>query len=135
MHAEGGPLTAGEQVGPFRIVGFLGEGGLGFVYRAVSDDGDEVALKVLKPEWADDTTVIQRFEREARVARTINHPHVVPVLASGDIGGIPYLAQRFVGGGTLAQRIEQAGRLDPVSTVVICQQVAAGLDEIGRAHV
>jgi serine/threonine-protein kinase len=130
-----GPLQIGQQVGPYQVAAMIGVGGVGFVYRAVAADGTDVALKVVKPEFADDATFLRRFSREARIAQGIQHDHVVPVLALGDIDGVPYMAQKFIGGGTLAQRIEREGHLDAVTTVVICQQVASGLDALHQGGI
>ncbi len=129
------PLRAGEQVGPYTVVEPLGAGGVGDVYRATDPDGVEVALKMVKAEFADDATFLRRFEREARIAQQIRHDHVVPVLSTGEVHGVPYMAQKLVAGGTLAQRIEREGRLDVISTVVICQQVAKGLDALHEAGI
>jgi len=131
----GGPLQIGQQVGPYQVVGVVGAGGVGFVYRAVDADGAAVALKVVKPELADDVTFLRRFSREARIAQGIQHDHVVPVLGVGEVDGVPYMAQKFIGGGTLAQLIERQGRLDAATTVRICRQVASGLDALHRAGI
>jgi serine/threonine-protein kinase len=123
-------LQAGQQVGPYTIEGVLGVGGMGRVYRAKAGDGQPVALKVVKPDLARDTTFRKRFDREANIARRVAHPHLVPVLDSGELEGVPYLTQTFIAGGSLAERIERGGALDPDAAVRMCEQVAGALDAL-----
>jgi serine/threonine-protein kinase len=106
----------------------LGEGGMGRVYRATGPSGEEVALKVVKAELAKDEVFRRRFEREAGAAARVNHQNVVPVLDTGEFHGIPYLAQRFITGGSLEDRIKRETRLDLRVAVDLCTQVADGLD-------
>ena len=72
-----------------------------------------MALKVVKARLARDAMFRRRFEREASIAQRVIHAHVVPVLDSGEHDGIPYLVQRFIGGGSLAEKLERDG--DPGS--------------------
>ncbi len=102
------------------------------VYCALSPDGDRVALKVVKGDFADET-FRRRFDREARMAAKVQHRHVVPVLDAGERDGVPYLVQQFVAGGTLAERIKGEGRLGVDETVTLCGQIGAGLDAL-HAH-
>ena len=120
-------LDSGASVGPYRIDSLLGEGGMGHVYRAVGPDGREVALKLVKPELAEDAELRRRFGREARAASQVRDSHVVSVLAAGEHDGQPYLVQEFLCGGSLAQRIEAEGRLDTATAAAVCVDVAAGL--------
>src|SRR5579864_7152590 len=92
------------RVGDYVIKGLLGEGGMGTVYDAKGPDGVRVALKLVKEDYARDETFRRRFHREARIAATINHPNVVPVIATGEYEGIPYMAQRFIDGLSLEQK-------------------------------
>src|SRR3954449_12463304 len=87
----------------------IAHGGMGRVYRAAGPNGEEVALKLLKADLARDEVVRRRFDREARAAQRIVHGHVVPVLDVGEHQGTPYLAQAFVRGGTLADKIDREG--------------------------
>jgi len=123
----------GTRIGDWEIDRLLGEGGMGTVYRAIDDDGSRVALKLVKPDYARDETFRRRFYREARIAQTVKHPHVVPVLATGEHQGLPYMAQRFIEGLTLEQRIKRDGRLDLGSVVRICSDVAGGLEAMWAA--
>lgn len=125
-----GDLVAGDVVGPYRIESLLGAGGMGRVYLAVDHSGDSVALKVVRPDLARDDVFRRRFDRETRIARTIVHPHVVPVLDAGEHAGVPYLAQRFIAGGSLQDRLREEGRLAIQVTLRLASQVAAGLEAL-----
>jgi serine/threonine-protein kinase len=120
----------GDSVGPFRVESMIGEGGMGRVFLAVGPDGTEVALKVVKAELAKDDVFRRRFEREAGAAARVNHTNVVPVLATGEHDGVPYLAQQFITGGSLEDKIKRETRLDLRVTVDLCTQVADGLDAL-----
>jgi serine/threonine protein kinase len=124
---------AGQSVGRWRIEALIAEGGMGRVYRASSTDGQEVALKLVKSDLARDAVFRKRFEREADIAQRIEHPHVVPVLDSGEHDGIPYLAQRLIRGGSLDDRLEREGALDIDFSLRVCAQVASGLDALHAA--
>ena len=124
------PLV-GSTVGPYRIVDLLGLGGMGRVYRALDGDDQLVALKLVRGDLAQDGVFRKRFEREARIAQQVVHPHVVPVLATGEHDGVPYLAQRFIDGGSLEDRLRDEGRLAIAETLRIGAQVASGLAALG----
>src|SRR5262245_6046225 len=81
-------LAAGKRLGPYEIAGPLGGGGMGKVYRAVDTRlGREVAIKVLEPGDADAPGRRRRFDREARLASAVNHPHVLTVFDVGEWDG------------------------------------------------
>jgi serine/threonine-protein kinase len=103
---------------------------MGHVFKAIAPDGTEVAVKMVKADLAHDRIFRRRFAREARIARSLDNPHVVPVLDDGEHDGIPYLVQRFVVGGSLEQRLEGGARLSPDTAAKICADVAAGLDAL-----
>ncbi len=132
MAADAAPRV-GDTFGPYRIEGELGEGGMGFVFRATAGATGEVALKVAKPEMARDEIFRKRFDREARIASQVDHPHVVPVVDVGEQGGLPYMAQRFIRGGSLDEKIKDGGPLDLQTAVSICTAVATGLDALHAA--
>lgn len=123
-------LKPGQMLGGYRIESQLGVGGMGYVYRATAPDGEEVALKLVKSDLAQDTTFRKRFEREARIAQTVEHAHVVPVLDTGEYEGIPYLTQRLIRGGSLAERIEQEGKVGLQTALCVCREAADGLDAL-----
>src|SRR5688572_30700113 len=118
----------GETVGSYKIESVLGVGGMGHVYRGIGPDGEAVAVKLVKQNFADDPTFRKRFEREARIAQQVSHEHLVPVLDAGDHGGVPYLVQRYVGNGTLADRIEQGGPRPIDQIVEVVDNIAGALD-------
>jgi serine/threonine protein kinase len=122
--------SPGDTVGPYRIEGVLGVGGMGRVYRATGPDGQAVALKLVKSDLARDTVFRKRFDREARIAQSVLHPNLVPVLDTGEHGGIPYLTQRFIQGGSLAEQIEKLGQLEIETTMRVCGEVAGALDAL-----
>ncbi len=119
-----------EAVGPYRVISLIGEGGMGLVYRAVGPDGAAVAVKLVKGNLARDASFKKRFDREARMAASIQHPHVVSVVDTGEHDGVPYIVQRFVEGCSLEERIQDEGALDPATTVRICTEIIGALGAI-----
>jgi serine/threonine-protein kinase len=116
----------GDVIGRFVLAERLGEGGVGVVYRASdADDGGIVALKLLKAELSADAGFVNRFEREARIARTVQHRHLVPVVDAGQAGGVYYLAARFYPHGSLDDRLREGGPL-PVDRIL---RLAAGVGQ------
>src|SRR5881296_3235120 len=92
----------GTQVGAYRIEATLGQGGMGVVYRALDTKlNRRVAVKFLSNEIAD-ATARRRFQREAQMASSLNHPHILTVHDAGEWGGRQYLVTEWVDGGTLA---------------------------------
>jgi serine/threonine protein kinase len=123
-------LSPGEQIGEYRVESVLGSGATALVYRAVDGDGRAIALKLILPELAFDETFQRRFELEVSIARRVSHPNVVPVLDSGEFEGSPWLVQALVPGGSLVDRLKEAGTLPLESAVTMVEQVAAGLDAV-----
>src|SRR3954469_2953308 len=123
-------LQPGDTVGPYKIECRLGEGGMGLVYKAAGPDGQSVALKLVRGKLAADHVFRKRFDREAGAARRVSHRHVVPVLDTGEHEGIPWMAQQFIAGGTLQDKIEHHGPLDLESAVTLCLEVAKGLSAL-----
>lgn len=126
-------LRQGAAVGPYRIDCVLGEGGMGRVYKALGPSGEEVALKLFKAEFAENDVYRKRFHRESRTAARISHKHVVPVVDAGEHEGLPYMAQRYIRGGSLQDRIKRERQLGIDVAVRLCLQIAAGLDAIHDA--
>lgn len=113
--------------GRYRIVGLLGRGGMGEVYRA--DDlelGEPVALKFLPPEVTDGTT-LALFRREVKVARSIAHPNICRVYDIGEVEGQVFLSMEFIDGEDLASLLRRIGRLPPAKALQIARQLCAGL--------
>jgi serine/threonine protein kinase len=121
------PLSTGERLGRYEIVELLGEGSMGEVYRARDTRlGRDVAVKVLRPEFACEPERLGRFEREARAASALNHPNVVSLFDVGEHDGSPYLVTEVLEGETLRERLDR-GRLPPREALAVAIQVAAGL--------
>lgn len=119
--------TPGERFGPYDIIGPLGAGGMGLVFRARDTRlGREVALKTLPPESLDDPARLQRFEQEARAASALNHPNVLAVFDVGREGGTPFLVTELLAGETLRERIKQ-GPMPTRKVIELAMQVAHGL--------
>ncbi len=98
------PFTGapGDRLGPYRLVGELGRGGMGVVYLAEDERlRRRAALKVLSPVFASSDVLRRRFEREAAVASRIDHPGICTVFEAGEHGGIPFIAMRYLEGETL----------------------------------
>src|ERR1019366_8466147 len=94
-------VNAGTTIGPYRIESILGKGGMGVVYRAFDTNLNRpVAVKFLFDGLAD-AAARRRFQREAQMASSLNHPHILTVHAVGDFEGRQYLVTEFVDGGTL----------------------------------
>src|SRR6201991_2676263 len=131
--------VATDTFGHYELRGLLGRGGMGQVFRAYDTSTDRiVALKVLPAHLADDAEFQQRFRREARIAASLNDPHMVPIHSYGEIDGRLYVDMRLIEGRDLAQYIaENGGRLSPERAVAVIEQVAAALDsahEVGLIH-
>ena len=127
MSGDADDPLLGRDVGPYRIEALLGVGGMGRVYKASDAGGTAVALKLVRGDLAADSVFRQRFEREARIAQQVVNPHVVPVLDTGEHEGVPYLAQRYIEGGSLAERLSREGRLTLEDALTVGAQVASGL--------
>src|SRR6267378_3926764 len=94
-------LAAGAQLGLYRIEAVIGAGGMGVVYRALDTKLNRpVAIKLLSDELAD-AAARRRFQREAQLASSLNHPHILTVYDAGEFEGRQYLVTEFVDGGTL----------------------------------
>src|SRR5450631_1088621 len=96
-----GALAPATMIGVYRVEAPLGEGGMGTVYRATDTKLNRpVAIKLLSDEFAD-VAARQRFQREAQLASSLNHPHILTVYDAGEYNGRQYLVTEFVDGGTL----------------------------------
>src|SRR5512145_2058358 len=104
-------LSAGARIGVYEILGPLGAGGMGEVYRARDPRlGREVAVKVLPSSFSADAKQLHRFEQEARAAGMLNHPNVLAIYDVGTHEGSPYLVSELLEGDTLRARLS-AGAL------------------------
>ncbi|MCI0456477.1 MAG: protein kinase [Gemmataceae bacterium] len=129
--AEGPPQT----IGRYEIRGVLGIGSFGTVYRAVDPDlNREVALKVLRPERASDSAVVEQFLREGRAAALCDHPHIVPIYDIGRDGPHLFIVSKYIEGPSLAERVSE-GPLDPRRAAEIVRALANGLASLHEQHV
>jgi serine/threonine-protein kinase len=118
----------GTDLGSYHIEAVIGRGGMGVVYRAEQVGlARKVALKVLSPDLVDDEAFRQRFVRESQMAAAIDHPNILPIYEAGQVGGVFFLAMRYVDGTDLEKRIA-GGPLEPRETVQLLAQVASALD-------
>jgi Tol biopolymer transport system component len=124
-------LEPGRRIGPYEVVGRLGAGGMGEVFRARDTRlAREVALKILPPEVSRDPGRRQRFEREARAVAALNHPSVLALYDVGESDGVAYLVTELLEGETLRERLRRG--------TVACERVAewgaAAADALAAAH-
>jgi Tol biopolymer transport system component len=135
--AATGPIKSGATFGVYTIVGRLGSGGMGEVYRARDSKLErDVAIKVLLPDVAASSERIARFQREARVLAALNHPRIAAIYGFDDLNGTPALVMELVEGPTLADRLA-AGALPVEDAIRVAQQIAEGLEyahEQGIVH-
>lgn len=132
-------LPSGTRLGPYEVLGLIGEGGMGQVYRAADTRLDRtVAIKVLPAALADDPVRRERFEREARSISKLEHPNICPLYDVGelpkDTGGGLFLVMQFLEGESLAQRLTR-GALSIKETLEIGIQVAEALAAAHRAGI
>jgi len=121
-------LTSGTKLGPYEILGLLGAGGMGEVYRARDTRlGREVAMKVLPGGFAADSERMARFRREAQVLASLNHPNIAIIHGLEESGSVHALVMELVEGPTLAARIAQ-GPVPVDEALPIAQQVAEALE-------
>ena len=133
MNLSAPRLETGSQFASYRIDGIAGQGGMGVVYRATQLGLDRVvALKLIAAELADNVDFRSRFQSEAQLAASIDHPNVVPIYETGESEGALYLAMRYVEGTDLRALVEEHGGLAPERAVRIVWQVAGALDAAHR---
>jgi eukaryotic-like serine/threonine-protein kinase len=118
----------GTKLGPYEITGKLGEGGMGVVYRATDTRlGREVAVKVLPESLAADPERLARFEREAKLLASLNHPSIAAIYGSENAAGTPALVMELAPGPTLAEGIAR-GAMPLDEALAIARRLAEGLE-------
>ena len=101
-------LSLGTKLGPYEIVAPLGAGGMGEVYRARDTRlNRDVAIKILPAAFSDDAHCLGRFEREARILSTLNHPNLLSIYDVGSQNSIHYLVSELLSGESLRHRIQE----------------------------
>lgn len=129
------PLANGFRLGPYEIVAPLGAGGMGEVYRAVDTRLERtVAIKILPAQLSDDVTRRQRFEREAKVISSLNHPNICTLHDVGRQEGVDFIVMEYLEGETLAERLEN-GPLPVEQVLRYGTQIASALDKAHRSGV
>ncbi len=124
-------FATGENVGAYRIMAQLGQGGMATVYKGYHPGLDRyVAIKVMHPAFKEDESFAERFNREARIVARLEHPNIVPVYDFSEHRGLAYLVMRFVDGETLKARLRR-GSLRPDQIAHVASLVGAAL---GYAH-
>ena len=113
----------------YEILGKIGTGGMADVYKAKDHKLNRfVAVKVLKPEFREDTTFIRKFRSEAQAAAVLTHPNIVNVFDVGDDNGVYYIVMELIEGITLKEYISKKGRLSVKEATSIAIQVSMGLE-------
>ncbi len=120
------PFAVGENVGPYRIIEQLGQGGMATVFKAYHASLDRyVAIKALHPAFNQDVNFEARFQREARVVAKLEHPHIVPVYDYAEHEKRPYLVMKFIEGDTLKARLDKGS--------LASEDIARIVDAVGSA--
>jgi serine/threonine-protein kinase len=134
--APSSDLAAQLIAGRYRITSLLGEGGMGFVYRARDTVLDEdVALKVLRHDLMATPELVERFKREVKLARRVTHPNVARMFDIGDHGGSSFLTMEFIDGEPLNDLLHKAGRLPDARVIALVADICAGLAAAHKAGV
>src|SRR6202045_4044998 len=122
-------ISAGTKLGSYRVSAQIGAGGMGEVYQAHDTKlGRDVAIKVLPEAFAHDADRLSRFEREAKLLASLNHPNIATIHGLEDSNGTSYLVMELVPGDTLAQRIKRDGAVPVEEALTIAKQIAEALE-------
>jgi serine/threonine protein kinase len=124
-------ITVGTQIGPYQVTSPLGEGGMGVVFRARDTRLQrDVAIKLLPDHFADDSDRLSRFQREAQVLASMNHPNIAQIYGLEQAGASTCIVMELVDGETLAQKIER-GPIPIEQAIPIANQI---IDALEAAH-
>ncbi|WP_192810264.1 serine/threonine-protein kinase, partial [Actinomadura rudentiformis] len=118
-----------QRVGPYRIIGRLGSGGMGWVYLGRSPGGLDVAVKVVRPEYAEDPAFLKRFKREVNAARSVSGAFTAAVVDADTESDPPWLATEYVPGPSLTEVVQTSG---PFQEAMV-RRLGAGLVEALQA--
>jgi Tol biopolymer transport system component len=123
------PLAAGTKLGSYQVTAQIGAGGMGEVYQAHDTKlGRDVAIKVLPEGFAHDPERLSRFQREAKMLASLNHPNIAHIYGLEENAGSSYLVMELVPGDTLADRIKRDGAYPVVEALGIAKQMAEALE-------
>ena len=130
------PDLTGRVLGGYTIIRRLGHGGMADVYLATQESlGRRVALKVLKPVLAQDTNYVRRFHNEAKSVAALVHPNIVQVYEVGECDGLHFIAQEYVPGDSLRQRLLREGSLPVDQAVEIMAAAAGAIEKAARSGI
>ena len=129
------PLSTGTRLGPYEILGAIGAGGMGEVYKARDTRLERVvAIKILPPEWASDPARKQRFDREAQTIASLKHPHICVLHDVGSQDGVDFLVMEYLDGETLTDRLAR-GPLPLKEALGVAIAIGDALDKAHRQGV
>jgi serine/threonine-protein kinase len=122
-------IPSGTKFGSYEVLALIGAGGMGEVYQAHDTKlGRDVAIKVLPEAFAHDPQRLSRFQREAKLLASLNHPNIATIHGLEDSNGTSYLVMELVPGETLAQRIKRDGAVPIEEALTIAKQIADALE-------
>lgn len=131
------PMVGRLIAGRYEVIGLIGQGGMGAVYKAKQPAVQRViALKVLLQEFAENETIVKRFHQEALAASRLTHPNTIKVFDFGQTDdGVLYMAMEFLRGESLAQALSRGGAMPPRRAMHIMRQVCKSLAEAHKAGI
>ncbi|MBX3086203.1 MAG: protein kinase [Anaerolineae bacterium] len=123
----------GTTLGQYKITALIGEGGMADVYRARQESlKRDVAIKVMRLQLSLNPEFLKRFQREAQMIASLNHPHIIRIYDYGEQQDITYLVMDYLTGGSLGDLIKRERSLTPTDTSVVLDQIASALDHAHR---
>lgn len=130
-----GSIEKGKKIGPYEVVGPLGQGGMASVYRVYQPSLDrEVAIKLMAQQYASDPTFVERFRREARSIARLRHPNILTVYDAGEDEGLLYIVMELIEGATLKEELHgQPMAVDKALGFI--NQVAGALDYANKSGI
>ena len=129
-------MEPGTRLGHYEILAPLGAGGMGEVYRARDSSLDrDVAIKVLAEDFATDLARLARFEREAKLLASLNHPNIATIHGFDESDGVRFIAMELVEGQSLDEQIEASGRIELDEALQIARRIALALEAAHQAGV
>ena len=131
-------MLVGQKLGPFAVDKEIGAGAMGTVYKArYTKTGQEVAIKIISAGLDTNSTTLARFERETAILKTLNHPNIVRLHATGRYRQTPFYVMEYIQGETLERMLERRGRFTWEEVVTLGQQISAALQhahQLGIIH-